>query len=239
MSTPALPSSAVFGAGGDEPWARAMQGLASGLALVREGRRNARREPLHVGRWMAAADGADRTSLRRLEGPVLDVGCGPGRMVGAARAAGLAATGIDVSPDAVDRCRRAGLPVLLRDVFAPLPDEGGWGAVLLIDGNIGIGGDPAALLARCRSLLRPDGALVVETHPNERRDSTSVVRVVGGGVSAPFPWAEVGERALTAHAAGFDVDAAWSAGGRRFVRLRRAADRQRDALRSGTRSGAH
>lgn len=45
------------------------------------------------------------------------------------------------------------------------PAKGGWGHVLLADGNIGIGGDPAALLRRTVSLLRPDGTVLVELAP--------------------------------------------------------------------------
>ena len=33
-------------------------------------------------------------------------------------------------------------------MFEPLPGEGRWGTVLLLDGNVGIGGDPVALLER-------------------------------------------------------------------------------------------
>ena len=42
----------------------------------------------------------------------------------------------------------AGGPALVRSVFETLPGEGRWDTVLLMDGNIGIGGDPAALLGR-------------------------------------------------------------------------------------------
>ena len=34
-----------------------------------------------------------------------------------------------------------------------MPGEGAWDTVLLADGNIGIGGDPAALLRRCAQML--------------------------------------------------------------------------------------
>ncbi|MDP9442781.1 MAG: hypothetical protein M3P34_11540, partial [Actinomycetota bacterium] len=47
-------------------------------------------------------------------------------------------------------------------VFGALPGEGRWATALLIDGNIGIGGDPVALLRRVAELLRPAGVVLVE-----------------------------------------------------------------------------
>ena len=40
-----------------------------------------------------------------------------------------------------------------------------WRTILLLDGNIGIGGAPVALLRRAGELLAPDGRIVVETDP--------------------------------------------------------------------------
>ena len=97
---------------------------------------------------------------------MLDIGCGPGRFVHAAIMAGHLTLGIDISATAVRIAQEHGLPVLRRSVFQDLPGEGTWGTALLIDGNIGIGGDPAALLRRCAELVRDDdGRVLVETHP--------------------------------------------------------------------------
>lgn len=206
-----------FGAGGAEPWARVLRRGHGDLTLVPEGVEPA--QSLDVARWSAGADDTDLEALESLSGPVLDVGCGPGRMVRAALDAGLAASGIDVSRAAVRHCRRRGLPVLERSVFDPLPREGAWGAVLLLDGNVGIGGDVAALLARCRALLRPGGAVVVEVHADPERDVAFTGRVVGAGASsAPFRWSQAGEHALLRAATGFEVERVWTRGERRFVR---------------------
>ena len=208
-----------FGQGGAEPWAGAIDGARSLFLVSPHGRARMAAE-----RWADASDAADRTTLEGLAGPVLDIGCGPGRMVRAALDAGLAALGVDVSAAAVAHCRAAGLPVLHRSVFAALPNEGRWSGALLLDGNVGIGGDAAALLDRCRQLLAIGGALVVETHPDAHRDTVSLSTLVDdrGRTSEPFPWAEVGSVPLLDAAAGFREEASWTVSGRHFLRLARA-----------------
>ncbi|MBW8822609.1 MAG: methyltransferase domain-containing protein, partial [Streptomyces sp.] len=114
-------------------------------------------------RWCAAADAVDLEVLRRCEGAVLDVGCGPGRLVAALGARGRRVLGIDVSEAAVARTVALGGQALRRSVFESLPGEGRWGTALLIDGNVGIGGDPPALLDRMSQLLSPGGLLIAET----------------------------------------------------------------------------
>ncbi|MGW2994495.1 methyltransferase domain-containing protein [Streptomyces sp. NPDC001193] len=80
--------------------------------------------PLEVERWCAEADAADATVLARCEGAVLDVGCGPGRLVAALARLGQPALGVDVTPEAVARTVRTGGSALCRSVFDPLPSEG-------------------------------------------------------------------------------------------------------------------
>jgi len=178
---------------------------------------------MDVARWNGAADSVDLRLLASVLGPVLDVGCGPGRMVQAARELGLDALGIDVSPVAVDILRQNGLPVFHGSVFDPIPHEGTWQTVLLVDGNVGIGGDVDAMLARCGELLSPTGEIVVELHPDDHRDRTYIGRIVdpNGGASETFPWAEVGLRSMLLRAArlGFELRQAWSEDDRSFCRL--------------------
>ena len=118
---------------------------------------------LAVRRWRRSADGQDRWLLDRCTGPVIDLGCGPGRLVSALGERGVPALGVDLSAVAQRLCRRRRTPMVRRDVFGPLPGEGTWGQVLLADGNIGIGGDPLRLLHRAAQLLRPGGSVLVET----------------------------------------------------------------------------
>ncbi|WP_156725692.1 class I SAM-dependent methyltransferase [Streptomyces apocyni] len=180
--------------------------------------------PLEVERWCAGASAADLSALRRCEGSVLDIGCGPGRLVAALSARGHRALGIDVSEAAVARTRHLGGPALRRSVFDPLPGEGHWGTALLIDGNIGIGGDPDILLARVGELLAPGGLLIAETAPVDI-DERAQVRVEDGqgAAGALFPWARLGTPALLSYArpAGWRPVGQWTCEGRPFVALRR------------------
>jgi SAM-dependent methyltransferase len=121
---------------------------------------------LDVARWNDSASPEDAWLLDRCSGAVVDLGCGPGRLLTALADRGVQALGIDVSPEAETRCRRRGVPMLRADLFAPLPGEGRWDHVLLADGNIGIGGDPARLLRRADQLLRRGGSVLVETEPD-------------------------------------------------------------------------
>lgn len=180
--------------------------------------------PLEVERWCADADVADLEVLRRCEGAVLDVGCGPGRLVAALGGQGRRVLGIDVSEAAVACTVRLGGQALRRSVFDPLPGESRWGTALLIDGNIGIGGDPRALLDRMTQLLLPGGLLIAETVPDLDLDERVQVHVTDarGAVGTPFPWARLGTPALLRHAgrAGWRSVDQWAAGGRCFVALR-------------------
>ncbi|MEU8433530.1 class I SAM-dependent methyltransferase [Streptomyces sp. NPDC029216] len=180
--------------------------------------------PLDVERWCAEPDAADLTVLARCGGPVLDVGCGPGRLVAALARLGRTALGVDVTPEAVARTVRAGGSALCRSVFEPLPGEGGWGTVLLIDGNIGIGGDPAALLRRAAELAAPGGSLLVEAAGADVDERVEVhVEDGSGGRGASFRWARLGSLALCAEAraAGWTPYDTWQAAGRHFVHLTR------------------
>ncbi|MFB7185523.1 methyltransferase domain-containing protein [Streptomyces sp. NPDC056230] len=60
-----------------------------------------RRTRLPVHRWCAHPTRADQTLLERCVGPVLDIGCGPGRLCRALLRQGVFALGIDVAPHAV------------------------------------------------------------------------------------------------------------------------------------------
>ncbi|MFD1658687.1 class I SAM-dependent methyltransferase [Streptomyces caeni] len=177
--------------------------------------------PLEVERWCARADAVDLDVLDRCEGTVLDVGCGPGRLAAELAARGRTALGIDVNEAAVEHTIRLGGQALRRSVFEPLPGEGRWGTVLLMDGNIGIGGDPTALLERAVGLLRPRGLLLAETAPVDVDERVDVhITDARTDAGSPFPWARLGTPALLRYAYGWERAGHWTAGGRRFVALR-------------------
>ncbi|MFD3441635.1 class I SAM-dependent methyltransferase [Streptomyces sp. NPDC058685] len=203
----------------EDPYAVALRSGSGPLYLRRP---DGSRLPLDIERWCARADAADRTVLRRCIGPVLDIGCGPGRIVAELARAGSAVLGIDPSPAAVVRTRSLGGAALLRSVFDPLPGEGLWRSALLMDGNIGLGGDPVMLLARVQELLAPGGVLVAEAACAEVEEEVEVCLENGaGGRSSPFPWARLGPAAMRRRAerAGWTVTGQWKASGRPFLTL--------------------
>jgi hypothetical protein len=133
--------------------------------------------------------------------------------------------GVDVSPVAVALARRRGAAVLEASIFDRLPGTGSWNSALLLDGNIGIGGSPDALLRRLVGLLARGGSILVEL------DSPAVgvvwerVRLEDGDhASEWFAWARVGADAVArpARAAGLCVRERWRDGERWFAELQAA-----------------
>lgn len=163
---------------------------------------------LPADRWSQPADDDDLEMLALCAGPTLDVGCGPGRMSAALAEAGHIVLGIDVVGEAVVQTRLRGAPALQRDVFEALPAEGRWRTILLTDGNVGIGGDPVALLRRLGTLIDPDGRIVVELAEPGLKARTMWAELVSPGArSRPFRWAVVGvdDIAVIAREADLDV----------------------------------
>ena len=184
-----------------------------------DGRGSERRLP--AARWLGPPTGEDETVLARVHAPVLDVGCGPGRLVGALSSRGIRALGVDPSREAVRLTRRRGAAALHGSVFEPLPGSGGFGSALLLDGNLGIGGCPLTLLRRVAAVLRPGGLLLVEPERHGGGPGPVRLRLPAGGLTPPFPWAQVSEHELIVLAGqtGLTVRERWQAGERSFVSL--------------------
>jgi SAM-dependent methyltransferase len=106
-------------------------------------------------RWPAV----ERRALRFVRGRVLDVGCGGGRLCLEAQARGLDVVGIDVSPGAVEACRRRGV----RDVRLLGIDDvdeslGPFDTIVMFGNNFGLLGRPA----KAKRLLRRFARLTTE-----------------------------------------------------------------------------
>lgn len=178
---------------------------------------------LPISQWHSEnPDAGDELLLARCTGPTIDIGCGPGRFATALAHRGVNTLGIDTSQVAVTLTTLRGAPAVRRDVFATLPGPGVWEHALLADGNIGIGGDPHALLRRVADLLCPAGTVLTEVEPHGRPLRSESVRVTGDGApSGWFRWAWLGADALPtiAREAGMRVTWLGTHNGRWFAEL--------------------
>ncbi|MGE2832815.1 SAM-dependent methyltransferase [Mycobacterium sp. SMC-4] len=151
---------------------------------------------LPVRRWLGgqhADEQFDRAIVDLCDGPTIDLGCGPGRLVVDLIHRGIPALGVDQSATAAQLARRIGAPVLCRDLFDALPGTGHWRNALLADGNIGLGGDPRRLLRRVRELLSRGGRCIAELDPAISGVRTGTVRLESSNAIGPwFRWASVG-----------------------------------------------
>jgi SAM-dependent methyltransferase len=182
---------------------------------------------LPLRRWLSPPSGAEQALLAALPAPVLDVGSGPGRHVSWLQVRGVPALGVELSPVACRLARRRGARVRHGSIFDPVPAAGSWGSVLLLDGNLGIGGDPERLLRRVGELVRPGGVIVAELECVGRGRGVVEVRLEHAGVlSRQFPWAFLGSADLEASAcrAGLAIVDTWRAERRWFARLERPRD---------------
>jgi SAM-dependent methyltransferase len=215
IAAPALPADLLYG----RLLATAVADGTAPLAHVRAADGTCR--PLRLEQWLAPVDAADEALLDLADPPVLDLGCGPGRHLAALREAGKAALGVDLSPVAVRLARGRGVAALSGSVFSAIP--GRWRTVLLLDGNIGIGGAPVLLLRRVRELLAPGGSALVELDPPGSPTYRERVRIEAHGeVSEWFRWARVGVDGLEAVAtrAGMVTGERLQTGDRWFARVR-------------------
>jgi SAM-dependent methyltransferase len=181
------------------------------------------RRRLPFERWLRRAADEEEQLLEWAVGPVLDIGCGVGRHLVALARRGVGATGVEISSRAVQIARARGGEVIEGSIFE-VPERASWGTALLLDGNIGIGGDPERLLTRIAGLLCPGGGALVELDPPRSQTRRLRLRLQGPHETSDWiPWAWVGVDAIgpIATVAGLSLDDIWSTEQRWFARLRR------------------
>ena len=108
----------------------------------------------------------EHRALENARGPVLDLGCGAGRASLFLERRGVEVTAIDHSPGAVMVCRDRGIrDVRLADLLDP-PTDKRWRTVLLLCGNLGLGGDweeSRRFLIRLADVTADDAVLIGDT----------------------------------------------------------------------------
>jgi SAM-dependent methyltransferase len=203
----------VYGAGLTTPGAEVLVCFSDG-SLTR----------LPLTTYLGPADRTDELLMRTITGPVLDVGCGPGRHLHALAKRGVFALGVDLSPAAVSVARDRGANAIVGSIFDEVPGAGTWRTALLLDGNIGIGGSPARLLRRLWALLQTSGEVLVELDPPNGETRMLTARLqTATATSGWFPWARVAAADIegVARAGGFRVRAMGQDAQRWFARLRK------------------
>ena len=113
--------------------------------------------------YFAPVTAQERALLDLVEGPVLDVGCGPARHARLLQARGLTVIGLDRSLLALELARSLGLRHWLHAdaCSGPLPSVQ---TALLLDGNLGLAGTPdgaVRFLHRLATACGPGGRLLV------------------------------------------------------------------------------
>jgi SAM-dependent methyltransferase len=112
-----------------------------------------------------------RDAADRAEGRVLDVGCGAGRAMAHLEPKGHETLGIDVSPGAVEVCRRRGLDARELDVADAADLDGSFDTLLMLGNNFGLVGTrerAAEVLESLAAVANEDAVLFAESrNPTE------------------------------------------------------------------------
>jgi SAM-dependent methyltransferase len=135
---------------------------------------------------------AEREAFTYVRGRVLDIGAGAGRHSLEAQRRALEAVAIDVSPGAVDVCKRRGVRdarlLSLTDIDDGL---GPFDTALLMCGNLGLAGnarETVALLRTLHGLTSPDGRVVFDTvDPHVGNDAADLAYLARNRLTGRMP----------------------------------------------------
>jgi 2-polyprenyl-3-methyl-5-hydroxy-6-metoxy-1,4-benzoquinol methylase len=109
----------------------------------------------------------ERQAIRLAKGKVLDIGCGAGRVLLHIQEKGLEAVGIDISPLALELCRRRGAKdVRLMSISKLSRKAGIFDTIVMYGNNFGLFGNPKRakwLLKRFYGMTSPDALIIAET----------------------------------------------------------------------------
>ena len=109
----------------------------------------------------------ERRVFELVHGRVLDIGCGAGRHSLEAERRGLSAVAIDISPGAVEVCRRLGVrDVRLLPLAAVDESLGVFDTILMMCGNFGLVGtaaDAGPALRTLHGITTPDARIVLDS----------------------------------------------------------------------------
>ena len=175
--------------------------------------------------YFAPVTAHERALLDVVEGPVLDVGCGPARHARLLQARGVVVIGLDRSLLALELARSLGLRHRLHaDARSgPLPSVR---TALLLDGNLGLAGTPdgaVRLLHRMATACGPGGRLLVGGRaPRHGRLRPLVVRDEYRDLVGPWGrWLQAGLPAVLdlARPAGWRLQHAVTVGARYWAAL--------------------
>lgn len=112
-------------------------------------------------------DTGERQAVRLARGRVLDVGAGGGRVSDYLQRKGLDVTAIDISPQAIDVCKRRGIKKARVMDFAKItPALGTFDTVVMFGNNFGLFGSPARarrLLRTLHKMTSPEARILGET----------------------------------------------------------------------------
>ena len=139
---------------------------------------------------------AERNLLAEaVKGPVLDIGAGAGRLALHFQSLGWPVVAVDLSPGAVEVCRRRGVvDARLGDLRDP-PTDKAWSTILLMCGNLGLAGgwdETRQLLSRLHQIAAPEAVILADSvDPTRLDDDGSRLHVERNRSAGRPPWPDL------------------------------------------------